>query len=89
MRGVKRCFLFGQDRLARNRHSKDEITIVNGEYKSEHPTELLTVEDLSAIYAMIDVDDKEVAGDSLECVQCAENYHTDDKDTATAHVRRR
>lgn len=50
--------------------------------KSRHSTALLTIHDLPAIYALMDIDDAEKAGDSSDCVQWTEDGHIDDTNIA-------
>lgn len=45
MRVVKRCFVFGQDHLARQRHTREEVFGTIKKLNAKHPTTLLTVED--------------------------------------------
>ena len=52
MRGVKGCFVCGEDHNANTRHSKDEVTKAVNKLKAEHPKALLTIEDLAAVMLM-------------------------------------
>lgn len=44
------------NKFERQRYSRDDITAAIEHLKSAHPTELQTVEDVLAIYCMVDVD---------------------------------
>lgn len=66
MRVVKAWFVRDQDHLARHRYSRDKNTIAIEKLQSKHPTALITIKHLSAIYAMMNVDDEEEDGDSSE-----------------------
>lgn len=50
MHGIKGCFLCKEDFLVRRRHGKEDKSRVIERLKAEHPTALVTVENLSAIY---------------------------------------
>lgn len=52
-KGVKGCFVCGKDHLARTRHGKDEITKAIDKLRSNHPSALLTVEDLAFVIDMV------------------------------------
>lgn len=54
----------------------------NERLKLKNPSALLTVEDLSRIYAMIEVDDDETFGKSSDCVQWDGEDHADDENIA-------
>lgn len=53
MRGVRGCFVCGQDHRANTRYSRDEVTAAINKLKAKHPAALLTVEDFSSIINMV------------------------------------
>lgn len=81
-RGVKGCFACEQDHFSKKRHSRDEITAAIERLNPMHRTVLLTVEDLCAMYGMMDDDDGEEAEDISNAVQWAEIESGDDDSIA-------
>lgn len=73
MNGVKVCFACERDHLAVERHSSGEITTSIEQLKLEHPTTLLTVEALSTIFSMMEVDDDMEAEETDDWVHWAKN----------------
>ena len=58
IKGVKGCFVCGQDHRANTRHSREEVTEAVNKLKARHPTALLTIEDLSSVVNMVNVDEE-------------------------------
>lgn len=52
MRGVKGCFVWGQDHWTNTRNSRDEENAAINKLKAKHRSALLTVEYLSSIVNM-------------------------------------
>lgn len=52
MRGVKGCFVYGADHMARTNHSREEVKTAINKLKAKYPQTLLTIEDLSAVVNM-------------------------------------
>lgn len=82
MRGVRWCFFCGHDLLGGLRHSRGKTTLAIEVLKSNNRTALLTAENLSAIYAMTDVDAGKEVGSSSQWVRQVEDGHIDDKNIA-------
>lgn len=59
MQGMKGFFISGQKYLAIQSHSKYYITATIEKLKSSHPIALLSVGNLSALFAMMDVGGEE------------------------------
>ena len=57
MKGVKGCFVCGQDHRANTRHSNEEVKKAIDRLKAAHPKALLTIEDLSSVVNMTTYDD--------------------------------
>lgn len=52
MRGVKGCFVCGQNHRANTRHSLEEVTKAINKLKERHPMAFLTVENLQSVFGM-------------------------------------
>lgn len=78
IRGVKGCFVCGQDHRASTRHSREEVTSAINKLKSRHPQALLTVEDMAAVVEL--ANDPHTESTSEEEVRWA--VDTDDDETA-------
>lgn len=68
-------FICRQDYLTIQLLTKHEMTAKIEELKSSHPTTLLTAEDLSAIYEMMNVDVVKGAGESTKYTQILSDCH--------------
>lgn len=64
--------------MLRQRHSNDEVTAGNEELKAKHSTALLTVENPSSIYSMMDLDDEKETAEGSDWVLSVENTWEDD-----------
>lgn len=53
MKGVKGCFVCGGDHMANTRHNTEDVTEAINRLKANHPSALLTVEDLSNVMDMV------------------------------------
>lgn len=62
MRGVKGCFVCGGNHRANTRHKREEVTAAITKLKSNHPSALLTVDDLALVIDMVLDDDDEIQG---------------------------
>lgn len=51
-RGLSRSFVCGEAHRATDKHPRDQFTTAIGRLKDKHPTALITVEELDAIYNM-------------------------------------
>lgn len=79
MRGVKFFFECGQDDVARQRLSRDEVTVAIERMKARHPKPLLTVDDMPKIDELMKQDNREKTGNESESVQRAQDAHSDDE----------
>lgn len=73
MRGVKGYFVGGKDQIASQRHSKEEVTTAIDKLKKQHPSALLTEDDLSAIFGMAHFEEEEDTGECSDLVQWIED----------------
>lgn len=62
MRGVKGCFVCGENHRANTRHPPHEVTAAIEKLKSKHPQALITVEDLAAVVEMTSNNDEHDSG---------------------------
>lgn len=58
MKELKECFVCWQGHLVMQRQIRDKVTAGIKKLKEKHSTALLTVEDLSSIYSLIDHSDE-------------------------------
>ena len=65
MKGVKGCFVCGQDHRANTRHSREEVSESIEKLKAKHPQALLTVEDLAYIVDLVSSPDEEESEDDM------------------------
>lgn len=82
MRGVYGSFVCGQHHLVRQRDRRHKITASIERLEIKHLTVLLTLEVLSAVYIMMDVDYDVKTEETINLVQRAENDSTDDSQIA-------
>ena len=80
MRGVKGCFVCGQDHMANNRHSREEVTAAINRLKSRHPSALLTIEDLSSVVNMVNDNDIDQDKDDGNVMWNEEGDESEDSD---------
>lgn len=59
MRGVRGCFVCGRDHRANDRNRREEVSQAIRKLKEKHPSALITIEDLNALYNQSDPDDED------------------------------
>lgn len=87
MRGVKGCLLSGQDYLAKQRHTAEEVTAALEKLMAKHPDAVLIVEDLSSICVTVNMEEEKNADEHLDRMQWDESSRSDDEDIVYPALR--